>query len=86
MGWGFTEVGFPWEPMFRSFTDLFRYDNCFSTSNVTMVDNDSEEAQSPARFQKMAASLDAQSRDFQFFICQWGIGENVGDWYTDDIA
>ncbi|KAF2661108.1 carbohydrate-binding module family 35 protein [Lophiostoma macrostomum CBS 122681] len=60
--------------------DSLKYDNCFSTSNDTMVDNDSEEAQSPARFEKMAASLDAQSRDFQFFICQWGIGENVGDW------
>jgi alpha-galactosidase len=45
-----------------------------------MVDSDSAEAKSPARFQKMAASLDKVERAIQLFICQWGIGENVGDW------
>ncbi|KAF2446102.1 carbohydrate-binding module family 35 protein [Karstenula rhodostoma CBS 690.94] len=68
----------------RSFSswggDSLKYDNCYATSKTTMVDSDSAEAKSPARFQKMETSLEAVDRPFQYFICQWGIGENVGEW------
>lgn len=57
-----------------------RYDNCYATSNTTMVDSDSDEAKSSARFEKMAASLDAVDRDIAYYICQWGIGTDVGEW------
>ncbi|KAF2119196.1 alpha-galactosidase precursor [Lophiotrema nucula] len=60
--------------------DTLKYDNCYATSRTTMVDSTSTEAQSPARFEKMAASLNATDRDMQYFICQWGIGQDVGDW------
>ncbi|KAF1966476.1 alpha-galactosidase precursor [Bimuria novae-zelandiae CBS 107.79] len=60
--------------------DTLKYDNCYATSNTTMVDSDSAEAKSPTRFQKMATSLEGVDRSFQYFLCQWGIGENVGDW------
>lgn len=45
-----------------------------------MVDSSSAEAKSPTRFQKMATSLEKVDRSFQYFLCQWGIGENVGEW------
>lgn len=67
-------------PATGSPADTHRYDNCYATSNTTMVDSDSAEAKSPSRFQKMASSLANVDRDFQFFVCQWGIGEDVGDW------
>ncbi|KAH6984492.1 glycoside hydrolase superfamily [Ilyonectria sp. MPI-CAGE-AT-0026] len=60
--------------------DTLKYDNCYSTSSTVMVDSDSAEAQSPARFQKMAASLDQVDRDIAYYICQWGIGYDVGEW------
>ncbi|KAL6153949.1 hypothetical protein ACJQWK_01422 [Exserohilum turcicum] len=60
--------------------DSLKYDNCYSTSNTTMVDSSSAEAQSPARFQDMADGLDAVDRDIQYFVCQWGIGTDVGEW------
>lgn len=60
--------------------DSLKYDNCYSTSRTVMVDSDSAEAQSPARFQHMAAELEAVDRDIQYFICQWGIGVDVGEW------
>ncbi|KAH7397159.1 glycoside hydrolase superfamily [Pyrenochaeta sp. MPI-SDFR-AT-0127] len=60
--------------------DSLKYDNCYATSKTVMVDSSSAEAQSPARFQHMAAELDAVNRDIQYFLCQWGIGTDVGDW------
>lgn len=45
-----------------------------------MVDSSSAESQSPARFQHMAAELDAVDRDIQYYICQWGIGVDTGEW------
>ncbi|KAF1850408.1 carbohydrate-binding module family 35 protein [Cucurbitaria berberidis CBS 394.84] len=60
--------------------DSLKYDNCYATSKTTMVDSSSAEAQSPARFQHMAAELEAVNRDIQYFLCQWGIGTNVGKW------
>ncbi|KAH8719190.1 alpha-galactosidase precursor [Phaeosphaeriaceae sp. PMI808] len=60
--------------------DNLKYDNCYSTSKTTMVDSSSAESQSPARFQHMAAELDKVNRDIKYFICQWGIGTNVGEW------
>ncbi|KAH7159552.1 glycoside hydrolase superfamily [Dactylonectria estremocensis] len=60
--------------------DTLKYDNCYSTSTTEMVDSSSDEAQSPARFQKMAASLDLVERDIAYYICQWGIGYDVGEW------
>ncbi|KAF2032404.1 glycoside hydrolase [Setomelanomma holmii] len=63
--------------------DSLKYDNCYSTSNTTMVDSSSAESQSPARFQHMAAELDAVDRDIQYYVCQWGIGTDVGHWAAD---
>ncbi|KAH6632928.1 glycoside hydrolase superfamily [Boeremia exigua] len=60
--------------------DSLKYDNCYSTSNTTMVDSSSAESQSPARFQHMAAELEAVDRDIQYFVCQWGIGVDTGAW------
>lgn len=45
-----------------------------------MADYDSAESGSPARFQTMAAALDAVDRDINYFVCQWGVGEDVGAW------
>lgn len=45
-----------------------------------MVDSSSAESQSPARFEHMAAELDAVNRDIQYFVCQWGIGVDTGEW------
>ncbi|CAO2658395.1 Nn.00g061180.m01.CDS01 [Neocucurbitaria sp. VM-36] len=63
--------------------DSLKYDNCYATSNTTMVDSNSTEAQSPARFQHMAAELDTVDRDIQYFVCQWGIGTDVGKWAAE---
>ncbi|KAF2702946.1 carbohydrate-binding module family 35 protein [Pleomassaria siparia CBS 279.74] len=60
--------------------DSLKYDNCYATSSTTMVDSDSAESQSPGRFETMATSLDNLDRDMHYFICQWGIGQNVGSW------
>ncbi|KAK7432209.1 hypothetical protein QQZ08_001154 [Neonectria magnoliae] len=60
--------------------DTLKYDNCYATSKTVMVDADSEEAQSPSRFRKMAASLDLVNRDIAYYLCQWGIGYDVGEW------
>jgi hypothetical protein len=45
-----------------------------------MVDSSSAESQSPARFQHMAAELDSVDRDIHYYVCQWGIGTDVGLW------
>lgn len=63
--------------------DSLKYDNCYATSNTTMVDSSSAESQSPARFQHMAAELDAVERDIKYFVCQWGIGTDVGQWASE---
>jgi len=33
-------------------------------------------------FEKMAASLANVSHKIQYFVCQWGNGDNVGHWYV----
>ncbi|KAL6710295.1 hypothetical protein ACN47E_009241 [Coniothyrium glycines] len=63
--------------------DSLKYDNCYSTSDTTMVDSSSAESQSSARFQHMAAELDAVDRDIQYYVCQWGIGTDVGQWAAE---
>jgi alpha-galactosidase len=45
-----------------------------------MVDSDSAEAKSPDRFIKMAAAINDTDRDIKYFLCQWGIGEDVPQW------
>ncbi|KAF7540953.1 hypothetical protein G7054_g896 [Neopestalotiopsis clavispora] len=60
--------------------DSLKYDNCYPVDNVTMADYDSAESGSPARFQTMAAALDAVDRDINYFVCQWGVGQDVGAW------
>ncbi|KXJ86884.1 alpha-galactosidase [Microdochium bolleyi] len=60
--------------------DTLKYDNCYSTSRTVMVDSSSAESKSPRRFQVMAEELDKVGRDIQYFLCQWGIGENVPQW------
>ncbi|OTB03657.1 carbohydrate-binding module family 35 protein [Hypoxylon sp. CI-4A] len=60
--------------------DSLKYDNCYSSSNTTAADYVSAESTSPARHEKMAAVLDGLDRDLAYFICQWGIGEDVLEW------
>jgi len=60
--------------------DTLKYDNCYSTSRTVMVDSSSAESQSPSRFQVMAEELAKTDRDIQYFLCQWGIGQDVPDW------
>lgn len=48
-----------------------------------MVDSSSTESQSPGRFQHMAAELDAVGRDIKYYVCQWGIGTDVGTWASE---
>jgi hypothetical protein len=60
--------------------DTLKYDNCYATSDTEMVDADSAESQSPSRFIHMGEALNATDRDIQYFLCQWGIGENVPSW------
>ncbi|KAJ4012621.1 hypothetical protein NW752_008332 [Fusarium irregulare] len=60
--------------------DTLKYDNCYATSKTDMVDSDSAEAKSPDRFIKMAAAINETDRDIQYFLCQWGIGEDVPQW------
>jgi alpha-galactosidase len=33
-------------------------------------------------FEKMAASLANIGHKIQYFVCQWGNGDNVGHWYV----
>ncbi|RYO95160.1 hypothetical protein DL762_000192 [Monosporascus cannonballus] len=60
--------------------DALKYDNCYSSSPDVMVNNSSPISQSPVRHQKMASVLDSVDRDIAYYICQWGIGYNVGEW------
>ncbi|KAF4457082.1 hypothetical protein F53441_870 [Fusarium austroafricanum] len=60
--------------------DTLKYDNCYATSKTNMVDASSAEAKSPGRFIKMAAAINETDRDIQYFLCQWGIGEDVPQW------
>lgn len=58
----------------------FRYDNCYPVDTVTMADYDSAESGSPTRFQKMATAIDSVERDLFYYVCQWGVGSDVGAW------
>ncbi|KLO85179.1 related to alpha-galactosidase precursor [Fusarium fujikuroi] len=60
--------------------DTLKYDNCYATSKTNMVDATSAEAKSPNRFIKMAAAINETDRDIKYFLCQWGIGEDVPQW------
>ncbi|KAI0125582.1 glycoside hydrolase superfamily [Xylariales sp. AK1849] len=60
--------------------DSLKYDNCYPVDNVTMADYNSAEAGSPTRFQAMASAIDAVDRDLHYFICQWGVGSDIGAW------
>lgn len=50
-----------------------------------MVDVDTPESKKPDRFIKMGAALNDTDRDIKYFLCQWGIGENVPDWYVSAV-
>ncbi|KAI0166723.1 carbohydrate-binding module family 35 protein [Hypoxylon sp. FL1284] len=60
--------------------DSLKYDNCYAASRTVMADYSSPEATSPERHQKMAAALDDVDRDMAYYICQWGLGDNLGEW------
>ncbi|KAI1759152.1 carbohydrate-binding module family 35 protein [Hypoxylon sp. FL1150] len=60
--------------------DSLKYDNCYSSSRDVMADYVSPASTSPERHQKMATVLDDVDRDLAYFICQWGIGEDLGEW------
>ncbi|KAI1378524.1 carbohydrate-binding module family 35 protein [Hypoxylon crocopeplum] len=60
--------------------DSLKYDNCYSSSRDTMADYVSPASTSPERHKKMASILDGVDRDIAYFICQWGLGEDLGEW------
>ncbi|KAI1101536.1 carbohydrate-binding module family 35 protein [Jackrogersella minutella] len=60
--------------------DSLKYDNCYSSSRTVQADYTSEVSTSPVRHEKMAALLDGVDREMAYFICQWGIGEDLGEW------
>ncbi|KAK8053648.1 glycoside hydrolase [Apiospora saccharicola] len=60
--------------------DSLKYDNCYPINGSTMVDYQSEEAIAPTRFQKMAGVLESLERNMAYFVCQWGVGYDVGEW------
>ncbi|KAI1463681.1 carbohydrate-binding module family 35 protein [Daldinia caldariorum] len=60
--------------------DSLKYDNCYSSSRDKMVDYVSPISTSPDRYKKMAAVLDGVDRDIAYFICQWGVGVDLGKW------
>ncbi|KAI1504641.1 glycoside hydrolase superfamily [Biscogniauxia marginata] len=60
--------------------DSLKYDNCYAVSPDTMVDYTSPVSTSPERHQKMASALDSLDRDISYFVCQWGVGENLDEW------
>ncbi|KAI1144403.1 carbohydrate-binding module family 35 protein [Hypoxylon sp. FL0543] len=60
--------------------DSLKYDNCYSSSKTVMADYVSPASTSPKRHEKMASVLDGVDRDIAYFICQWGIGEDLGEW------
>ena len=45
-----------------------------------MVEIDSPESRSPDRFIKMGEALNEAERDIKYFLCQWGVGEDVPEW------
>ncbi|KAI1810026.1 carbohydrate-binding module family 35 protein [Poronia punctata] len=44
------------------------------------VDYEDPVATSPTRHQKMAEALNSTDRAIGYFICQWGIGTDLGEW------
>ncbi|GME39535.1 Glycoside hydrolase clan GH-D [Neofusicoccum parvum] len=48
--------------------DALKYDNCWANPDPSV------------RFAKMSEALDAQDRPILFQICQWGVGEDLGEW------
>ncbi|KAI1458256.1 carbohydrate-binding module family 35 protein [Annulohypoxylon moriforme] len=60
--------------------DSLKYDNCFASSKTVAADYTSAVSTSPARHEKMAAVLDDVNRDIAYFICQWGVGQDLGEW------
>ena len=47
-----------------------------------MVEYDTEASISPTRFQTMAKALDSVDRPLSYAICQWGVGYDIGTWYS----
>lgn len=45
-----------------------------------MIDYYGDIAISPSRFQTMGDSIDKVNRDIKYYLCQWGVGSNVGVW------
>jgi hypothetical protein len=45
-----------------------------------MVDYYGEEWISPTRFQVMANAVAAVDRPMEYYVCQWGVGTDVGQW------
>ncbi len=59
---------------------LPRYDNCFANSTTLMVDYYGDEWISPTRFEVMANAVAAVDRPMEYYVCQWGVGTDVGQW------
>jgi alpha-galactosidase len=61
--------------------DSLKYDNCYMENDKEM-DGTGPEYRNPSYFQRMATSLDKVGRNIQYFVCQWGNGDDLGHWYV----
>ena len=45
-----------------------------------MVDYYGDDWTSPTRFQTMAKAINAVDRPMEYYVCQWGVGTDIGRW------
>ncbi|KAK7710007.1 hypothetical protein SLS57_008505 [Botryosphaeria dothidea] len=60
--------------------DALKYDNCWANVTEGFVVYDPYEPDPSVRFAKMSQELDKQDRPILYQICQWGVGEDLGEW------
>lgn len=58
---------------------MCRYDNCWVDPDI-QADYEGAESLSPERHIKMASILDDLDHDIAYYVCQWGVGENLAEW------
>ncbi|KAH7055546.1 alpha-galactosidase [Macrophomina phaseolina] len=60
--------------------DALKYDNCWANVTEGFVVYDPYEPDPSVRFAKMSQALDAVDKPILYQICQWGVGEDLGEW------
>ncbi|KAI5777721.1 glycoside hydrolase superfamily [Geopyxis carbonaria] len=60
--------------------DYLKYDNCWANGKTMVEYYPTFESDPSTRFRAMAAALEKVTRPMVYGICQWGIGEHLGDW------